>query len=77
MTLEKIIKYLKTGELSLYKMARKRKNSAMWNLQERYQEIPYTVVQRDVYANSSDIYQIGSICEGVEYERVIRHALEE
>lgn len=25
MTLEKIIKYLKTGELSLYKMARKRK----------------------------------------------------
>lgn len=49
----------------------------MWNLQEKYQEIPCTVVQRDVYANSSDIYQIGSICEGVEYERVIRHALEE
>jgi len=70
MTLEKIIKYLKTGELSLYKMAREGKNSVMWNLQEKYQEIPCTVVQRDVYANSSDIYQIGSICEEFGYERV-------
>jgi len=42
----------------------------MWNLQEKYQEIPCTVVQRDVYANSSDIYQIGSICEEFGYERV-------
>lgn len=33
----------------------------MWNLQEKYQEIPYTVVQRDVYANSSDMNELSEI----------------
>ena len=71
MTLEKIIKYLKTGELSLYKMARKRKillcgiykkntrKSLTQSFRGMYMQTVRISTKLAVYARSSDMNELG------------------